>query len=339
MKQQTLQHGFTTGHHLWVVMTVALGLALGSQAAVARECARETPLPAEVRLIAPGAEVPETVARFAGAWSGVWLDEGREALCHTLVVEEVLANGYARITFSMGTYAGWDIRMPRFWRVTGRIVDEVLRLHLPEPDRPKLAYRLVGETLQGTHNDAGHVRLTRMTDLSQVGCSQLASAPPPAPPTTGPRDRLTAAELLAAADPGAGLVHNAYFMPVGQAAPALHAFKGTVTIQTSTMFRGRHGCAGLAEPFPGFTVVFFTHGEHLVPVVRDILQPHFRCWRPSRPGHFSLRRHAGVRVTVSGSPGTRSLCQGQIRWLGPGAHDLHARPQRGRAGVTGAVCR
>src|SRR5262245_30032273 len=48
------QHRFTTGRHLWVVMTVALGLALGTQAIAAKECQRETPLPADVRLIAPG---------------------------------------------------------------------------------------------------------------------------------------------------------------------------------------------------------------------------------------------------------------------------------------------
>jgi len=132
MKQQTLQHGFTTGHHLWVVMTVALGLALGSQAAAARECARETPLPAEVHLIAPGAEVPEAVARFAGIWSGEAVDE-RGSLCTTLVVEGVLANGYARVIVSVGTSAAWDMRLPWFLRATGRVVDGELRVQLPFP--------------------------------------------------------------------------------------------------------------------------------------------------------------------------------------------------------------
>ena len=58
------QHRFTTGRPLWVAMTVALGLALGSQAVAARECQRETPLPADARLIAPSADVPAAVARF-----------------------------------------------------------------------------------------------------------------------------------------------------------------------------------------------------------------------------------------------------------------------------------
>lgn len=133
--------------------------------------------------------------------------------------------------------------------------------------------RFAGETLQGTFKGEGHVSLTRVADLRQVTCGERAGGPPPVPPATGPRDRLTAAELLAAADRGTGPVHNAYFIPVGQAAPALHAFKGTVTIRALTMFGAHHGCAGLARTFPDFTVAFFTHGEHLVPVVRDILQP------------------------------------------------------------------
>ena len=121
MHQQTSPYRFTLGHHLWVVMMIALGLTLGTQAAAAKECHREMPLPADVRLSVPGQEVPEAVARFAGTWLGAWLDEGSEALCHTLIVEEVLANGYTRVIYSIGTYTGWNIRLPQFWRVTGRL--------------------------------------------------------------------------------------------------------------------------------------------------------------------------------------------------------------------------
>src|SRR5712692_6677873 len=58
-----------------------------------------------------------------------------------------------------------------------------------------------------------------------------------APAATGPRDRLTATELLAPAEMGTSPVHNAYFLPVGQATPALHPFKGTVAVQASTLLR------------------------------------------------------------------------------------------------------
>jgi hypothetical protein len=71
MSQQTYQHRFVSGHRRLLVITIALGivnavaagLVLDSQAAAARECARETPLPADVRLIAPTPEVPEAVPR------------------------------------------------------------------------------------------------------------------------------------------------------------------------------------------------------------------------------------------------------------------------------------
>ena len=89
MNQQRYHHGFMTGRCLLLCLALGLGLALGTQIAAAKECQRETPLPADVRLIPPGPEVPEAVARFAGAWSGAW---GRsDGLCHTPVVEDVFA--------------------------------------------------------------------------------------------------------------------------------------------------------------------------------------------------------------------------------------------------------
>ena len=128
MNRPRLQYGFITGYQRWVIMTVAIGLMLSAQAAAAKECHRETPMPADVRLGAPGPEVPEVIARFAGAWVGAWqpsgipgamyqlgrllVGRGRFALCHTLVVEEVFANGYARVIFSYGTYADWNQRLP-----------------------------------------------------------------------------------------------------------------------------------------------------------------------------------------------------------------------------------
>jgi Beta-lactamase len=298
MIQQRCQQGPTTGRYLWLVMAVAVGLALGTQAAAAKDCHRGTPLPADVRLITPGPEVPAALARFAGAWMGAWLDQGKEALCHTLVVEEVLANGYARVILGHGSSADWDVGLPNFWYITGRIIDGALHVRVPGRGGPKLAYGFAGETLHGTSEgpDGGTARvsLTRLADLSQVGCGPEAGGLPPAPPATGPRDRLTAAELLAPAEVGPEPVHNAYFLPVGQAAPALHAFKGTFTLQASTMLRARHGCPGLPEPLPGFTVAFFTHGEHLVPVVSDIVRPNAILVSPGRvwsePGDGGMSR-------------------------------------------------
>jgi hypothetical protein len=286
-----LQYGIARGRYLWLVITVALGLALSSQAAAAKECQRETPLPTDVQLIPPGPQVPEAVARFAGAWVGEW--ENTDGFCHTLVVEEVFANGYARVIYSHGASLALNVPLPAFWRATGRIADGVLRFHEPIPQRPEFAYQVAGETLQGTFQGKGHARLTRVADGRQVGCGEQSGGLPPAPPAAGPRDRLTAAELLAT-DAGIGPIHTAYFMPVGPVAPALHAFRGTLTVHAATMFRARHGCAGLGELLPGFTAAFFTQGEHLVPVVRDIVSPPGILLSPGRvwsePGDRGMSR-------------------------------------------------
>jgi hypothetical protein len=140
-----------------------------------------------------------------------------------------------------------NIHLPGFFRATGRIVDGVMRFHGLGPDRPEFTYRVTGEMLSGTYKNEGHVRLTRVADVRQVGCGRRDGELPPAPSASGPRDRLTAAELWAPGKTGTGPVHTAYFLPVGQAAPALHAFQGTLTVQAPTLFRARHGCAGVAE--------------------------------------------------------------------------------------------
>jgi hypothetical protein len=76
--------------------------------------------------------LPEAMAGFAGAWIGEWEDSG--GLCHTLVVEEVFANGVARVIYSHGTSAALNIPLPGFLHATGRIVDGVLRFRLTSGD-------------------------------------------------------------------------------------------------------------------------------------------------------------------------------------------------------------
>jgi hypothetical protein len=295
-----------TGHPVWLIITVTLGLALGTHASAAKECQRETPVPADVRLLTPSPEVPETIARFAGVWTGEWEHSGE--FCHTLVVEEVLANGYARVIYSYGTSVTVNIRLPGFFHATGRIVDGELRVHLPIGDRPPVAYQVAGETLQGTGPDDGRIRLTRAADLSQVGCGRRDSELPSAPPATGPRDQLTAAELLASAEAGPGPVHTAYFFPVGPAAPALHTLQGTLTVHATTMRRARYGCPAIAEPFLGFSVAFFTEGEHLVPAVRDLMPLRTLIFSPGRvwsePGDGGWSRASFPFVMTDPSYGT-----------------------------------
>jgi hypothetical protein len=260
--------GCITRRQVWLIITATLGLALGPQVATAKDWQRETPVPADVHLLTPSPAVPATIARFAGVWTGEWKHSGE--FCHTLVVEEVLANGHARVIYSYGTSVTVNVRLPGFIRVTGRIVEGELRFHLPIQDRPLYAYRVAGETLHGTGPNDGRIRLTPVADVRQVGCGPQAGERPQAPPAAGPRDRLTPAEFQGA-EAGPGPVHTASFLPVGPAAPARHALQGTLTVQSPTLFRARYGCTGIAAPLLGCSVAFFTQGEPLVPVVRDLV--------------------------------------------------------------------
>ena len=265
----------------WLVRALAIAIFAGAilgrpretQSAMAQDCRKQTPLPANVshKLVT---EMPEALARFVGAWSGAWMNkEGREVLCHTLVIEEVFRNGYARVIYSFGTYAALNIRQPNFWRITGRIVDGELRVQLPLPTRPTVTYRFDGETLLGADGE-GRVSLIRVADLGEVNCgSQFLRGSPQAPSNDVLRDRLTADELLVSAYKGDSPVHNNYFLPIGKAAPALHSFKGVLNIGAWSLSSASHGCAGLTAISPAFSAALFTHGEYLVPVVRDILQP------------------------------------------------------------------
>jgi hypothetical protein len=85
--------------------------------------------------VAPGPEGPEAVARFAGAWTGAWGEGRGEALCHTLVVEEVWAHGYAQVIYSIGTSASRGVRqrMSARWSADSRQA-ACLRRH-PPPGR------------------------------------------------------------------------------------------------------------------------------------------------------------------------------------------------------------
>ena len=82
--------------------------------ASAKECSRATPLPSDTTITPAGAGVPAEVARFSGAWGGVWTNRrGVGGPCTTLVVEEVLANGYARVIYSIGVFDP-HVRLPQY---------------------------------------------------------------------------------------------------------------------------------------------------------------------------------------------------------------------------------
>jgi len=140
--------------------------------ASASECSRTTPLPADTTITPPGADVPADVARFSGA-CGVWTGRtGTGGPCTTLVVEEVLANGYARVVYSIGVFDP-HVRLPRYWRASGRIVNGVLSFGLLAPWRAEYTFRPAGTDLAGTYKEGtveSIVTAAPIADVRQVGC-------------------------------------------------------------------------------------------------------------------------------------------------------------------------
>lgn len=281
---------------------VVITLALPIPAAAAMDCRGATPLPPDLVVTAPAPDVPAAVAQFSGGWSGAWTDgSGTEAQCTALVVEEVFANGYARVVYSIGASATIGSGFPNVWRATGRIADGLLKFRLPIPDRPALAYRLDTDQLTGTFNDTGQAKLSRARDVLALDCSRAHRAS--VLPAAGVRDRLTVAELLAPVGHGTGPIHNAYFVPVGAAAPARHTLEGTLTVPSFSVSFTLRGCPARPRRLPGFTVGFFTHGEHLVPVVRDIVPGAMLILSPGRvwsePGDGGMSRASFPFVVVN----------------------------------------
>jgi hypothetical protein len=152
-------------------------------AAAARDCRDETPLPPDVRLIAPAADVPADIARFAGVWVGPWKEAGADTLCATLVVEEVLPSGHARLVYN-GTWAA-DPVPGHLQARDGRRWKRALRAAVI--GRPPLAYRFTAGALAGRDPRRRPPRRRRSRPRGH-------RMPPPAAETTSahagrPRDR------------------------------------------------------------------------------------------------------------------------------------------------------
>jgi hypothetical protein len=283
----------------------AILLSLGA-VADAKDCSKATPLPADLTITSPAADVSADLAKFSGTWSGTWLTRaGAETACGTVVVEEILPNGFVRVVYSVGVFDPY-LAQPKWWRASGRIVAGILRFELALPSRPEYTYRFAGNDLAATFKegaDEATMTATRIADPRQVDCPRLPSV---VAPSGGTRDRLTATELISPSGTSAGLVHTAYFMPIGAVAPARHMLRGTLTIAASKVLGARDGCAGLGGTQPAITAAFFTDGEHLVPAVRTIIRPPDsrvglilspgRVW--SEPGDQGLSRASFPFVVV-----------------------------------------
>lgn len=131
------------------------------------------------------------------------------------------------------------------------------------------------------------------------------------PPGTE-RDQLTGAEILAGNTTMEEPVHNGYFMPVGEIAPAMHDLSATLIIpETDSWSFGA---------FPGVSVQMFTSGDRLIPVARHIIRAESywniifspgRVW--SEPGDNGLSRASFPFALVKGWP--RSTHHGLATFL------------------------
>lgn len=81
------------------------------------------PLPDKLDMVAPATDVPPEIARFHGAWVGVWGEDIR----HILVVERVRPDGRADVIFAHGDTAFYGMSR-EWWRSKAKIADGVLTI-------------------------------------------------------------------------------------------------------------------------------------------------------------------------------------------------------------------
>lgn len=315
---------------LWVTLAALLLVAL-PRVAAALDCQGTMPLPDDVRVVPPAADVPQALKRFSGAWSGAWRDAGGvDTQCNTLVIEEVHVNGFLRVVYSVGASPRMGGGTPYLARTTARLADGALRFVLPTALRPALAYRFDGDELAGTFNADGSSRLRRLSEAGELAALRCVqpSSPTSAPPPRGTRDQLTASELSGSATPD-GPVHNDYFMRIGAVSPARHRLRGIVAVTAGSLAGRRHGCAIVPRKTPAFSVAVFTDGEHLVPVpsgdiVADaIILGAGRVW--SETGDGGLSRGSFPFTMVN--PVTNSAYNGLATFVFDDAHVSAVRVQ------------
>jgi hypothetical protein len=140
---------------VWAV--AVLGLVLCGTAAAETPT---IPMPLDLKVNAPAADVPTNVSRFVGAWAhGVW--DG--VLPHVLIIETVDSTGRAQVVYAVGDSAEANVTRG-YRRMTGRIVADVLTFDLGEG--ASVVYHIDGDSLRGTYTSRRRrstITLTRAT--------------------------------------------------------------------------------------------------------------------------------------------------------------------------------
>ncbi len=111
--------------------------------------------------------------------------------------------------------------------------------------------------------------------LSGCGGDSPTTPPPPAPTPVPPaetRDRLGVGELFGEAAPG--VVHNAYYQPIGTAGASPNPLCGTLHFAETPMSTLHPDSTWMGPGqtlFPAFSLPIAVRGEWLVPLERDII--------------------------------------------------------------------
>src|SRR5262249_4472168 len=144
------------------------------------------PMPPDLKLNLPAANLRANVARFVGAWArGVW--DG--VLPHVLVVEAVDSTGGAQVVYAVGD-SGEANATRGYRRVTARIVGDLLTFDLGAG--ASVVYHIEGDSLRGTYTSA---RRRYAVTLTRVALAEVMAVPASVPGSvTGTTVRIPMAE-------------------------------------------------------------------------------------------------------------------------------------------------
>jgi dienelactone hydrolase len=229
-----------------IAVCVAAGLSLGLCDA-AHAQTPTIPLPADLKVELPAADVPANVARFAGAWAhGAW--DG--VLPHVLVVESVDRTGGAQVVYAVGDSAEAKVNRGHR-RVTGRIVADLLTFDLSE--RSSVVYHLAGDSLRGTYTSS---RSRYTVTLARATLAEVMAVPASVPGVvTGTTVRIPIGEP--GSDGRRATLEAALYRPTGNGPHAVllfnHGSTGGGTVAPSTTMRPSHQAQFFVER--GFAVL------------------------------------------------------------------------------------
>lgn len=124
------------------------------------------PLPEDLSLKPPGADLAPHFARFHGIWAGSWAG----TLPHLLIVEHVGTDGTVQAVYALGDAPDGTIRR-QWFRLTGRIEGDELTLETAASG-PTVRYRFQDGRLQGEYR---RQTITAKARLWRIPSSELAA--------------------------------------------------------------------------------------------------------------------------------------------------------------------